>query len=104
MRDDVPVQCEECILSKCQNDHNKSILDRIGPAMESGIDLGFDLAALSDVDFGDLEEVIGTLKNQDFYEPKARTVPETERFVFDRSQIIALLLSNQLSRETIRQY
>lgn len=55
--------------------------------MESGIDLGFDLAALSDdVDFGDLEEVIGTLKNQqEYYEPKARTVPGTERFVFDRS-------------------
>lgn len=53
--------------------------------MESGIDLGFDLTALSaeqlDLDYSDLEEVIGTLKNQEYYELKSKTVPETERCV-----------------------
>lgn len=63
--------------------------------MESGIDMGYDLAAFSseqlDLDYSDLEEVIGTLKNQEYYEPKARTVPETERFVI--SNFRALLLA-----------
>lgn len=53
--------------------------------MESGIDLNFDLSALSaddfDLDYSDFEEVIGTLKNQEYYELKSKTVPETERLV-----------------------
>lgn len=53
--------------------------------MESGIDLGFDLSALSaedfDLDYSDFEDVIGTLKNQEYYELKSKTVPETERLV-----------------------
>lgn len=56
--------------------------------MESGIDLGFDLSALSneefDLDYSDFEEVIGTLKNQEYYELKSKTVPETERFVYGK--------------------
>lgn len=53
--------------------------------MESGIDLNFDLSAIlaedMNVDFSDLEDVIGTLKDQEYYELKSRTVPETERSV-----------------------
>lgn len=51
--------------------------------MESGIDLGFDITALTAEDFDlvytDFEEMVGTLKNQDYYVLKSKTVPETER-------------------------
>lgn len=60
--------------------------------MESGIDLNFDLSALAaddfDLDFSDLEDIIGTPKNQEYYELKSKTVPETERLVLnDSSQV-----------------
>lgn len=49
---------------------------------ESGIDLGFDLNAVdydleSAIDFDDL---LGTPKNQEFYELKSKSVPLTERY------------------------
>lgn len=51
--------------------------------MESGIDLNFDLSALTPDNFiiDDFEDLIGTLKNQEYYELKSKTVPETERLV-----------------------
>ncbi|KRT83672.1 hypothetical protein AMK59_3881 [Oryctes borbonicus] len=48
---------------------------------ESGIDLGFDLSAYNiDFDFQniDFEELLGTPKNQEFYELKSKTMPVTE--------------------------
>lgn len=50
---------------------------------ESGIDLGFDLNAVdydleSAIDFDDL---LGTPKNQEFYELKSKSVPLTERYL-----------------------
>lgn len=51
---------------------------------ESGIDLGFDL---NSIDFDlestiDFEDLLGTPKNQEFYELKSKTVPFTERYTF----------------------
>lgn len=51
---------------------------------ESGIDLGFDLSAYNITDDFDLqnidfEELLGTPKNQEFYELKSKTMPVTER-------------------------
>lgn len=51
---------------------------------ESGIDLGFDLSALISDDFDldsaiDFDDLLGTPKNQEFYELRSKTLPETER-------------------------
>lgn len=51
---------------------------------ESGIDLGFDLAAYFSEDFDlqnsiDFDEILGTPKNQEYYELKSKTMPITER-------------------------
>lgn len=51
---------------------------------ESGIDLGYDLSALMSDDFDiesaiDFEDLLGTPKNQEFYELTSKTMPVTER-------------------------
>lgn len=82
--------------------------------MESGIDLGFDLTALSaeqlDLDYSDLEEVIGTLKNQEYYELKSKTVPETESppsfktaTQMSRTQLKLQLMREQLQEQERRE-
>lgn len=51
---------------------------------ESGIDLGFDLNT-ADFDLEteiDFEDLLGTPKNQEYYELKSKTVPLTERYAF----------------------
>lgn len=51
---------------------------------ESGIDIGYDLSTLLSEDFDiesaiDFEDLLGTPKNQDFYELTSKTLPVTER-------------------------
>lgn len=51
---------------------------------ESGIDIGCDLSSLltEDVDIEsaiDFEDLLGTPKNQDFYELTSKTLPVSER-------------------------
>lgn len=51
---------------------------------ESGIDIGYDLSSLLSEDFDienaiDFEDLLGTPKNQDFYELTSKTLPMTER-------------------------
>lgn len=52
---------------------------------ESGIDLGYDLSALISDDFDiesaiDFDDLLGTPKNQEFYELTSKTIPATERW------------------------
>jgi hypothetical protein len=51
---------------------------------ESGIDLGYDLSALLTDDFDiesaiDFDDLLGTPKNQEFYELTSKTMPVNER-------------------------
>lgn len=52
---------------------------------ESGIDLGYDLSALLTDDFDiesaiDFDDLLGTPKNQEFYELTSKTMPVNERW------------------------
>lgn len=51
---------------------------------ESGIDIGYDLSSFLSEDFDiesaiDFEDLLGTPKNQDFYELTSKTLPVAER-------------------------
>lgn len=51
---------------------------------ESGIDLGFDLSALltDDLDIEtaiDFDDLLGTPKNQEYYQLISKTMPDSER-------------------------
>lgn len=51
---------------------------------ESGMDIGYELSSLLSEDFDienaiDFEDLLGTPKNQDFYQLTSKTLPVTER-------------------------
>lgn len=76
---------------------------------ESGIDLGFDLSTYNIADDFDLqnidfEELLGTPKNQEFYELKSKTMPVTERYVMHH--LLTMMYeqhkyTNKLSRDKL---
>ncbi|KAJ8950341.1 hypothetical protein NQ318_021201 [Aromia moschata] len=50
---------------------------------ESGVDVGYDLSTLREDDFDiesaiDLDDLLGTTKNQEFYELTSKTIPVSE--------------------------
>lgn len=62
-----------------------SIIPSFFNMAESGIDIGYDLSSLLSEDFDienaiDFEDLLGTPKNQDFYELTSKTLPMTERW------------------------
>lgn len=83
--------CNLEVRGKTAMDHNIN---------ESGIDLGFDLSALisDDLDLDsaiDFDDLLGTPKNQEFYELTSKTLPATERWATHLSldKLILFLLS-----------
>lgn len=64
---------------------------------ESGIDLGYDLSALLTDDFDiesaiDFDDLLGTPKNQEYYELTSKTMPVSERWALPKS---TQLISNE---------